>query len=347
MNKFRLLITTMVICALTACSSDKADPASGNAIELRLASAIGGAATRAEYPTTQSTAMAANETVYAWVYDAGNPLPGVGTESTTELMKAWTLTCNATGTLAGANKCYFPSSGNTVNAYAIHGNFTTTPVEGTTTWADIQTITHEVKADQSIAGNYELSDLLFARNTTITRDNSVKPLTFKHQLAKIEIHLVCGDGLEAADLTGATVKIKNLKTTATITLSKTADFGTVAVSGATTDVQCRMQYRDDVDRDVATPPAASDIRKAYAFAEAIVVPQWFSSDGTATGAAQTFLEITLPSNIVLTNTLGPIEFQQGKKLGYNVTLSATGIKLSTQITDWEDGVANPIITQTD
>ena len=34
-------------------------------------------------------------------------------------------------------------------------------------------------------------------------------------------------------------------------------------------------------------------------------------------------------------------------LGYNVTLSATGIKLSTQITDWEDGVANPIITQTD
>ena len=347
MNKERtLLILASVAMALVACTSDDAESSKAEQIELRLSGAIS-MTTRADYTPTQSTALTAGEAVYAWVYDAGANTPGTGTEAATEHVKAWSLSCGAAGVLTGTNKYYFPASGNTVNVYAVHANWATAPVEGTTTWADIQTVTHDVIANQSIAGNYELSDLLFARNSTITRDNSVKLLSFKHQLSKIEIHLIAGTGLVAADITGATVKIKNTKPTATVTLSKTADFGTVAVSGTPADIQCRMQNRTDVQVNVADPGDPAVMKNAYAFAEAIIVPQYFDDAYDGTGAAMQFLEITLPNNGITLYSTIKTQFEKGKKYGYNVTVNSTGLDLKCQIDDWEDGTASPINTVAD
>ena len=331
MNKNRrLLILASVALALAACTSDADDSPKAEQIELRLSGAIS-MTTRAAYTPTQSTALTAGEAVYAWVYDAGANAPGSGTEAATEHVKAWSLSCGAAGALTGTNKYYFPASGNTVNVYAVHANWTTAPVEGTTTWADIQTVTHNVIADQSTAGNYELSDLLFARNITITRDNSVKPLNFKHQLSKIEIHLIAGTGLVAADITGATVKIKNVLPTATVALSKTDDFGTVVASGTPADIQCRMAYRTDVQVNISGVD-----KDAYAYAEAIIVPQKYDTTYDGTGAAMQLIEITLPTTgIVLKTVANTYTFEKGKKYGYNVTVNSTDLTLTSTISDWD------------
>ncbi len=333
MNKVRLLILATTALAMAACSGDTVEPTPGDAIELRLSSAISTGLTRGTYTPTQGTTLAAGEMVYAWVDDRGD-----ATTSASEHVAAWTLTCQSDASLTGANKYYFPASGRSVNVYAIHGNMATTPVEGTTTWNDIQTVSHDILADQSTTGNYELSDFLYARNTTIARDNTVKTLTFKHQLSKIEIYLIAGNGLVESDITGATVKLKNIMPTATITLDKTTDDATVVASGTTVDIQCRMSYQTDVVRTVPDPDnTSSTVNKyAYGFAEAIVVPQWFSTDGTSTGSAQNFLEITLVNGIVLKSNLGPVQFEQGKKYGYNVTVNTTDLLLTSTITDWDD-----------
>lgn len=345
MNKIRLLILAIPL-ALAACSGDAPDGGKpAEQIELRLSGAIS-MSTRAAYTPTQSTALAAGQPVYVWVFDAGAVAPGTGTEGA-EHVKAWSLVCQNDASLTGTNKYYFPASGNTVNVYAIHGNFATTPVEGTTSWNDVKTIAHQVLPTQNTAGNYELSDFLFARNVNILRDNSIKPLNLKHQLSKIEIHLVCGNGLTASDFTGVTVKIKNIRPVANLTLSKTLDDVTVTTSGTPVDIECRMQYLPDVQRNVSDDPLTPDMRNAYAYAEAIVVPQWFSSDGTSSGAAQQFLEITFANGLVLTNMLGPVQFEQGKKYDYNVTVNSTELLLKCVIDDWVDGTSAPINTSAD
>lgn len=336
MKTIKHLFLTLTLITV-ACSSDgdRSESTRGGTIELKLAGTIS-TQTRADYPTTQSTVLTAGETVYAWVDDAGD-----ATTAASEYIKAWTLSCQADASLAG-NRYYFPSTGNTVNVYAVHGNITA-PTEGTTAWVDLQPVTHNVLADQATAGNYERSDFLYARNTSITRDNTVKVLNFKHQLAKIEIHLVAGSGMDAADITNATVKVLNIKPTATVTLNKTGDAdAAVAVSGTPVSIQCRMQYRTDVQRNVSNDSETPDNRLAYAFAEAIVVPQWFSADGTSTGAAQQFLEVTLSSGVSLYTNIGPLQFEKGKKYGYNVVVNARELTLTSTITDWDDspGVTN-------
>lgn len=320
-NKARILILASVAATLLACTRDDAFQRAEQ-IELRLSGAIS-MTTRGNYSPTQSTALTAGEAVYAWVDDRGDatatpPIPP------SEHVLAWNLTCDAYGALSGANKYYFPASGRSVNVYAVHGNFTA-PTEGTTGWDSFNPVTHSVEADQSAAGAYEKSDFLFARNTSIVRDNTTKLLNFSHTLSKIEVYLIAGSGLVDADITGATVKVIGTLPTATVTLSKsdTPD-ATVAASGTATDIQCRMTYRTDVE------VAGTGGKYAYAFGEAIVIPQ------TLTTPVQ-LLEITLPNTgIVLRTSADSYTFEKGKRYGYNVTVNSKDLELTSIITDWDD-----------
>lgn len=319
MHKEKILTLAAAAAVLIACGRE---PIPENRIELRLTSGIG-MSTRADYTPTQSTALATGENVYAWVDDAGD-----ATHAPAPHVEAWALISNAGGSLTGANKYYFPASGRTVDVYAVHGNFTA-PIEGTTGWSAFTPVVHQVFADQSeTTANYEHSDFLFARDTTIVRDNNPKVLDFKHILSKIEIHLIAGTGLVGTDITGATVKVRGLVPTATVTLNKRGQpDATVVPSGTPTDIQCRMTYKDDVM--VGT-------EHAYAFAEAIVVPQVVSTPVS-------LLEITLPnSGIVLTTALGTYTFEKGKRYGYNVTVNAKNLLLESTITDWTDSGTSDI-----
>lgn len=325
MHKEKLLILFMAALALLSCGRE---PLPDQEIELRLSGSVG-MSTRGVYTPTQGTAIAVGEAVYAWVDDAGD-----GTVSPaiapSPYVDAWALTCGTGGALSGANKYYFPASGRTVDVYAVHGNFTA-PVEGTTAWSAFTPVIHTVLADQSeTTSNYVRSDFLYARDTTVLRNNDPKVLDFKHLLSKVEIYLLAGTGLEESDVTGARVKVLGVQPTATVTLNKRGQTAaTVAASGTATDIQCRMTYQTDVQ--VGT-------KYAYAFAEAIIVPQAFTTPVQ-------LLEITLPNtSIVLRTTADTYTFEPGKRYGYNVTVNTRGLLLESTITAWSDTGTTDIST---
>ena len=328
MKKYIIIATTLA--ALAACSSDQDLPGNpenpanpSTQPELRLTSALG-SETRA-YTSTQATQLTAGQTVYAWVDDHG-----LGTEH----VKAWTLTCQTDQSLSGTNKYYFPASGYTVDVYAVHGNFTAT--EGTTAWTTFNTgLTHSVETDQTVAGNLEKSDLLFARETDLARNNNAKTLHFAHELSKIEVYLVAGSGLVDTDITNATVKLLNVLPTANVTLSKsgTPD-ATITAGGTATTISTRMQYATDVTVNVGTT-ADPNMQNAYAFVEAIIVPQYFDTAYDGTGAAQQFLEVDMPSGVKLYTSLKR-QFEKGKKYSYNVTVNSTELIFTSTISDWDD-----------
>ena len=329
MNKTTIATTALLLLLTASCSNDQEtsenpnNPSTAQQVEIRLTSSL--ATTRA-YTSTQATQLTAGQTVYAWVDDHG-----LGTEH----VKAWTLTCQTDQSLSGTNKYYFPASGYTVDVYAVHGNFTAT--EGTTAWATFNTgLTHSVETDQTVAGNLEKSDLLFARETDLARDNNAKTLHFAHELAKVEVYLVAGLGLTDADITNATVKLLNMKPTANVTLSKTGTTdATITASGTATTISARMQYATDVTVNVGTT-ASPDNKNAYAFGEAIIVPQYFDTAYDGTGTAQQFLEVSLPSGVKLYTDLKR-QFEKGKRYAFNVTVNTTEITLTSTISDWGDG----------
>ena len=90
---------------------------------------------------------------------------------------------------------------------------------------------HSVLADQSQGRNYTKSDLMAACRPGVTESETPVRLTFKHQLARIDIHLLPGTGFASADgLSGATVVAKSLKTSCSFDLSdnSVSDAGTPA-----------------------------------------------------------------------------------------------------------------------
>ena len=328
MNKTTIATTALLLLLTASCSNDKEisenpnNPSTAQQVEIRLISSL--ATTRA-YTSTQATQLTAGQTVYAWVDDHG---------LATEHVKAWTLTCQTDQSLSGTNKYYFPASGYTVDVYAVHGNFTAT--EGTTAWTTFNTgLTHSVETDQTVAGNLEKSDLLFARETDLARNNNAKTLHFAHELSKIEVYLVAGSGLVDTDITNATVKLLNVLPTANVTLSKsgTPD-ATITAGGTATTISTRMQYATDVTVNVGTT-ADPNMQNAYAFGEAIIVPQYFDTAYDGTGAAQQFLEVDMPSGVKLYTSIKR-QFEKGKKYSYNVTVNSTDLVLTSTISDWDD-----------
>lgn len=120
-------------------------------VEIRLTSGLQ-VQTRATH--NLDTQLKNDEKVYVWVDDAGS---GVASP---ELYAKNELTADGSGNLSGGTAMYFPSTGNAVNIYAIHGNLS----EYTTLWGTEQT--HTVATDQTSGDNktgYATSDLVYCK----------------------------------------------------------------------------------------------------------------------------------------------------------------------------------------
>lgn len=255
MKELKLIILAAATLSLGACSSDTDERAQAE-VELRFSSTLD-LHTRAAYTKTQDTQILNGEKVYAWVDEAK-------TTGAVEYIQAWALTADGTGKLTGVKKLY-PVSGNPVNVYAIHGNFATAP-SGTFPTA---ALAHTINAAQTTDANYAASDLLYATGANLARQTAAHPLAFSHLLSKIEVYLVAGTGTTDAELETAQVTIQNTKPTASVTLSKTAA-PIIAASGTATDITAKMQTQTDQTVTIGGGVAAP----AYAFGEAIIVPQW-------------------------------------------------------------------------
>lgn len=152
-------------------------------------------------------------------------------------------------------------------------------------------------------------DVLYSNNTTGCNKNSgTVDLLFSHALSKLSFTLTSGNG--SPSLAGAKIQITNLATTAEINLAD----GTVAASNS----------GKTLTANTSTDGLSSS---------AIVIPQ------TLSGAK---LIITLADNVsVFEWTFTNTQFEQSKNHQYTITVSKTGISVSSSgITTWT-GTGDP------
>ena len=316
-----MLMLAAGVMAFAACDNDTVidSQQQHQQMELRLSSSLD-LQTRAAYTMQQGTQIDASEKVYAW----GDEVPTSGSPS--EYIKAWQLTADGSGSFTGS-KQYYPATGNNVNIYAIHGNFSETLTEGTTTFPT--SLPHTVATDQT--SGYNQSDLLFGSATDLARQAGAHQVTFAHLLSKIEVYLIAGSGVTDTDLASATVSILGTKPQATVTLNKTATpIASVTASGTATEISALMQHGTD-----QTVTVGSDTKYAPAFAQAIIVPQWVSSTGASGGDTTDFIKVTIGTGAYVAKVSN--EFTAGNKYTFYVTVNASGLTISSTITDWGAG----------
>ena len=321
------IILAAATLTLGACSSDSEQSALPE-VELRFSSSLE-LLTRAAYTKTQDTQIADGEKVYAWVDE-------VKSTGAVEYIQAWQLIADGNGNFPAEKKVkkLYPVSGNPVNVYAIHGNFATTP-SGTFPTA---ALSHNVSTDQSSDAGYVVSDLLYATGANLARQTAAHLLTFSHLLSKVEVYLVAGTGTDDAELATATVSILNTKPTALVTLSKTGA-PTISASGTATEISAKMQHETDQKVSVSggTPSPA------YAFAEAVIVPQLVNTTGASGGDEVDFVKITIGTSSYTAKVNK--EFTGGNRYTYNVVVNKSGIEFTSTIAQWADGGITDITAQ--
>lgn len=336
--KAKFMMMAAAAMVLAACSNDENETANDGPVELRLTSGLEVQQTRAN---TQSTSILDGETVYAWADE-------VTSSSTPEYIKAWKLTAGSNNALTGSSQ-FFPQSGNSLNIYALHGNFGSdvTFTENTTAFPS-PSLTHTVETDQtpgtdnSNIVNYAKSDLLYARAMDVNRTGAssnvkTQKLTFYHMLSKVEVALVSGTGNPS--LTDATVTIENTKLKATFTPDKSKDI-TDETSGQNN--RAGMIKLLETGNDVAPITIGNTTSENFNegttinYNEAILVPQVVAS-----GTGVQFIKVQLKDNAALYYKVSNLQLESGKKYTYHITVDLTGLKVTSEIEDWAPVAAVP------
>ena len=170
-----------------------------------------------------------------------------------------------------------------------------------------------VKADQNSSNdNYYDSDLLHAKIDNAAAQTAAHKLTFTHKLSKILCTLTAGDGIDQNDLGSATVSIVGAKIKGTF--KPTA--GTFTVTTETTGAG-----------------NVSDVKLNSAITQSsyigIIPPQTFAKDAkfieVAIGSSKFYYKVTEGSGITLA---------AAKVHNYAITVKASGLSVSSEITDW-------------
>ena len=284
MDKKTFAIMLFAALALAACTKDKRiestdtpDPVAQG--QLRLISSI-------------DTPLAEGETLHVWVDDASTD---------GSLCRDNTLIAGSDGTLTGDQAIYFPSTGNSADIYAIHGNFASADLSDF--WGTEQT--HTVSRDQNESSGCAVSDLMFCKLTDVPYTQDAVALTFKHMLSKVEVILIEGLGFPEV----SKVEILNTRLEAKFTPSKSGNFS-VTVSGLTGN--------NPIQISTALTPAAdaqgTDESKKI-LNEAYIVPQTLKKDTE-------FIRVTTTGGDELIYTLPDDKtFEPGGRYRFTITIS--------------------------
>lgn len=296
--------------ALASCSNDENMPDNANdPVEIRLTS---GLQVQSRATHNLDTQLKNGEKVYVWVDDAGSSV------TSPELYAKNELTVGESGNLAGSTAMYFPSTGNAVNIYAIHGNLT----EYTTFWGTQQT--HTVATDQTSGEDktgYATSDLVYCKKDNVARTSQAVNLEFSHLLSKMEVVLVQGDG--APNI--SKVEILNTKLQATFTPDKENGCSVTAAGSIADDTNNAIT----IDNDIT---ASENKKSSPTLNEAIIVPQ------TIAKGTQLF-RITTDNGGTLYYKVpdGGVTFAGSKKYRYTITANLSGLTVTCSISDWTAG----------
>lgn len=295
----KYLFMAAAALALTACSNDENLLNDSNApVEIRLSSSLQ-VQSRATHGL--DTQIQAGHTVTVWVDENDNNANPELYNDEQQVAAGGALT-SITGTTM-----YFPSSGNAVNIYAIHGNLD----DYSTFWGAKQT--HTVATDQTGTSNgYAASDLVYCKSTNVAKTKNTVNLVFKHLLSKVEVVLLQGAGNPGI----SKVEISNVKNSAEFTPVKESDWDVIA-AGNTADIIIDHDITATADKD--TNPAIN---------EAIIVPQTLA-------AGTEFIKVTTTEGGTLVYKLpAGTTFNPNYCYRYIITANLTGLKVSAAINPW-------------
>ena len=293
MNTRLFLILATAAIVLAGCNKDENEKDNWNG-EIRLASGVTVLQSRVNSDDVPDKQIAGDELIGVHVSDA----------TTAEALYA-NISAKADGNgqfSVYSTTMYYPQSGNDVKIIAYHPHDSGTDDEYDFT----------VAKDQSVATAYYAADLLYSAEATYPRSKTACSLTFAHKLAKVVCTLRAGDGLNAGDLTGATVEI--------ITPERAVKFN-----------------RKTGDITTAGTSANSDNVKLGEYG-AIVAPQTFTK-------STKFLKVTLPTGGELYYTLPAdndpdtqgdqdLVLAGGNVYTFNITVKLTGLTVTSTITPW-------------
>ena len=312
MKTTKIISACAVLAALASCSNDhELFHQSAENTPIRIQANVGGIATRAG-SNIQGTQFEAGEKVNVYIYENT-----AGDQVTYTYGTNGKLTCTADGdgNLSFSEPQYFPANGNGIDVYGIYPASVTEKNSAQD---------FEVNTDQSDATNYKASDLMYAGCLSNKKKNDNILLTFNHKLAKVIVILKKGNGLKDGDLDNAVVKIKNTYVKCSIQSVDKSSFGTITASNDPGE-----------KKDITVGTWSTESNNESNGIAAIVVPQ------TVSKGTQLF-EVTLSNNAVYKYTIpsgaeNDVVFTQGNVHTYTLTLTTSGIIVTSQITDWTPG----------
>lgn len=294
-----------LMAGFTSCTNDELEqkPLDGRT-PINLTSSV---ATRSISQNIQDTQIAAGVQVGVFAQSGGTAIENGDNNA---------LTADGNGAFSGTTM-YFPEEGDvSIYAYAPYNQ----------DWAGKLSTDNEftVKTDQSSDADYCASDLMIGVPSTgnpVSSTTEAVQLNFKHKLTKLNINFNVGQS--GVDLKGATVKVKNVKTTATVNVQS----GTVTES---------------------TSSAVADITAAVFNAEAttftasvIFVPQTITTNAA-------FVEVATSAGSTFTAPLSQdVTFEGGKKYTYTAQFTGGGdpdepvnmeLKVGSVVDNWEDAL---------
>ena len=283
--------------AIMSCNHDK-EADENTIVELRLTSGVE-VRTRASFPNSD-TQIPGGEEIVVYVDETGGAVQLYGNNI---------LVADGNGNLSGGTRMNFPANGNNVDIFALHTNATLTAVYPTSL------LTHTVNGDQRTLAGYAPSDLLYAKRTNVARTASPILLTFYHLLSKLQVAIMPGEGLTAADIVGISIGGTRLQAQFTLAKASSPDAVVITPGGAVAPIT--------IGADVST-----NLTTNIVYNDAIIVPQTLAS-GT------TFISVRLSDETNLIYRV-PAEttFESGKKYGYLITANSSGLILISTIEDW-------------
>ena len=305
-----VIISILSALTLVSCSgTDETEFGIATAdVAISLKSNVVGVVSRSTGTNMQNTNISTTNPVGIYIYDQGKTAKNAvnyGYEN-----YQYTVDANGALTLESNQQAPFYSTSKAVDIYGYAPRFSTITTGFTTPQP------FAVKDDQSADADYVASDLIYGVHKTAAISKSAQNITFSHKLSKVKVTIVADGtyGFAAADLGGATVRLKNVAKNGTILLSDgTFTPSTTAAKG-----------------DVKVIGVAADNSATTVSGCAVIVPQTFTNSATTT-----FIEITLANGTVYQYIpTADITFDAATQYDYIITMKNAAISVTSSIIPW-------------
>jgi len=199
---------------------------------------------------------------------------------------------------------YYPLDNDPIDFYVVH------PYSSGMSVGSISDFS--VKADQSQLSNFLNSDLLYSQKTNVAKGTNPVSLLFYHKLSKITFTVKAGQGVSLENL--SEVDIMNLL------LQTSIDPANGSITTATGTAETIKAYN-----------VKGSTESQITGITAIVVPQTFVAD--AENNKRLFRFMVDQTDFFYTPRTD-MSFESGKKYNYVITITNSGLEITSSIEDW-------------